>query len=85
MAVTWKVSDSVFQHIDVLELDKENEFALGKTLKIGGRWSYTDLDELIFNHVKAMARKVEEMMQHEKYQSGTKAETGKHHCMLMTA
>ena len=76
LAVTWKVSDNVYQHIDVLELDKENEFSVGKTLKVGGRYSYSDLDELIVNHVKAMARKVDEMMQHEKYQGGSKADTG---------
>ena len=76
LAVTWKVSDSIYQHIDVLELDKENEFSVGKVLKIGGKNSYSDLDELIVNHVKAMARKVDELMQHEKYQSGTKADTG---------
>ena len=76
LAVTWKVSDSVYQHIDVLELDKDNEFAVGRTLKIGGRWTYTDLDELIVNHIKAMSRKVDEMMLHEKYQNGTRADTG---------
>ncbi|MCJ1290843.1 Transcription elongation factor spt6 [Xylographa carneopallida] len=75
LAVTWKVSDNVYQHIDVLELDKESEFSVGKTLKIGGRYSYSDLDELIVNHVKAMARKVDEMMLHEKYQNGSKADT----------
>lgn len=77
LAVTWKVSDGVFQHIDVLEMDKENEFALGKTLKIAGRYTYSDLDELIVLHVKAMAKKVDEMMTHEKYQNGSKAEVGK--------
>ena len=76
LAVTWKVSDNVYQHIDVLELDKENEFSVGKTLRIGGRYSYSDLDELIVNHVKAMARKVDEMMLHEKYQNFSKADTG---------
>ena len=76
LAVTWKVSDNIYQHIDVLELDKENEFSVGRTLRIGGRFSYSDLDELIVNHVKAMARKVDEMMQHEKYQSLSKADTG---------
>ncbi|KKY27329.1 putative transcription elongation factor spt6 [Phaeomoniella chlamydospora] len=75
LAVTWKVSDGVFQHIDVLELDKENDFALGKTLKIGGRYTYSDLDELIVLHVKAMAKKVDEMMTNEKYQNGSKADT----------
>ena len=76
LAVTWKVSDSVYQHIDVLELDKDNEFSVGRTLKIGGRFTYSDLDELIVNHVKAMARKVDEMMLHEKYQNGSKSDTG---------
>lgn len=76
IAITWKVSDNVYQHIDVLELDKENEFSVGKTLKIGGKYVYSDLDELIVNHIKAMARKVDEITLHEKYQSGTKAETG---------
>lgn len=77
LAVTWKVANGVYQHIDVLELEKANEFAVGKKLLIGGKYNYTDLDELIVDHVKAMARKVDEMMQHEKFQSGTKAETGK--------
>ncbi|KAF2841910.1 transcription elongation factor spt6 [Patellaria atrata CBS 101060] len=75
LAVTWKVSDNVYQHIDVLELDKDNEFSVGKTLKIGGKYTYSDLDELIANHVKAMAKKVDEMMEDEKYQNGSKAQT----------
>ncbi|KAK4996112.1 Transcription elongation factor spt6 [Elasticomyces elasticus] len=75
LAVTWKVSDNIYQHIDVLELDKENEFSVGKTLKIGGKYTYSDLDELIVNHVKAMAKKVDEMMGDERYQSGTRALT----------
>lgn len=76
LAVTWKVSDNIYQHIDVLELDKSSQFSSGGTLKIGGKYTYTDLDELIVNHVKAMAKKVDEMMLHEKYQNGSKAETG---------
>ncbi|WPH01503.1 transcription elongation factor SPT6 [Acrodontium crateriforme] len=75
LAVTWKVHDGVYQHIDVLELDKENEFTVGKTLKIGGKYSYSDLDELIVLHVQAMAKKVEEMMGDERYQSGTRQQT----------
>ncbi|KAI9928030.1 hypothetical protein ASPWEDRAFT_173677 [Aspergillus wentii DTO 134E9] len=77
LAVTWKVANGIFQHIDVLELDKENEFSVGRTLKVGGRYTYSDLDDLIFNHVKAMAKKVDEMMLHEKYNEGTKEETDK--------
>ncbi|KAH0835358.1 hypothetical protein AYO21_01575 [Fonsecaea monophora] len=73
LAVTWKVADGIFQHIDVLELDKENEFSLGRTLRIGGRYNYSDLDELIVLHVKAMARKVDEMCNNEKFQNKSKA------------
>ena len=77
LAVTWKVSDNIYQHIDVLELDKTNQLTGGTTLKIGGRYNYSDLDELIVNHVKAMAKKIDEIMLHEKYQNLSKADTGK--------
>jgi transcription elongation factor SPT6 len=77
LAVTWKVSDGIYQHIDVLELDKETEFSVGRTLKIGGKYTYSDLDELIVNHVQAMAKKVDEIMMHEKYHEGTKSDTGR--------
>lgn len=76
LAVTWKVADNVYQHIDVLEMQKENEFAVGKLLRVG-KYTYSDLDELIVEHVKAMARKVEEMMRHDKYQGRSRVETGK--------
>lgn len=32
IAITWKVHDGIYHHIDVLELDKDNEFSVGKTL-----------------------------------------------------
>ncbi|KAG0154819.1 hypothetical protein PDIDSM_389 [Penicillium digitatum] len=75
LAVTWKVAQGVYQHIDVLELDKENEFSVGRVLKVGGRYTYSDLDDLIVNHVNAMAKKVSEMILHEKFQEGSKTET----------
>ena len=78
LAVTWKVADGVYQHIDVLELQKENEFTVGKVLRVGSKYSYSDLDELIVDHVKAMAKKVEELMQHEKFQKGSRADLGKY-------
>lgn len=76
LAVTWKVAHGVYQHIDVLELDKENEFSVGRVLKVAGKYTYSDLDDLIVNHVKNMAKKVDEMMLNEKFQDGSKAETG---------
>ena len=38
---------------------------------------YADLDELIVNHIQAMARKVEELMAHEKFKAGSEDELRK--------
>lgn len=78
LAVTWKIANDVFQHIDVLELDKENEFSVGRTLKVGGKYTYSDLDELIVLHVQAMSKKVDEMTSDDRYQNGNKQQAGKH-------
>lgn len=76
LVVTWKVSDQIYQHIDVLELDKPNEYALGRTLQIG-QYRYSDLDELIIMHVQSMARKVDEMGTCEKFQKGNRKDVEK--------
>lgn len=76
LAITWKVADNVFQHIDVLELDKENEMSVGKTLRISGRYSYSDLDDLIVNHIESMAKKVTEMTADGSWQNKSLPETG---------
>ncbi|KAF8420790.1 SH2 domain-containing protein [Tirmania nivea] len=72
IAITWKIADGIYQHVDVLELDKENEFTVGKLLRVMGKYIYTDLDELMHLHIKAMARKVDEMVAHDKFQEGTR-------------
>ncbi|KAF2792685.1 transcription elongation factor spt6 [Melanomma pulvis-pyrius CBS 109.77] len=74
LAVTWKVADNSYQHIDVLELGKETEYSLGKQLRVG-KHTYSDLDELIVNHVEAMSKKVTEMMKDERFQTGGKEST----------
>ncbi|PWN28109.1 hypothetical protein BDZ90DRAFT_274452 [Jaminaea rosea] len=66
LAVTWKVDENVYQHLDVLELEKENEYSLGRILRVMNV-TYNDLDELIVNHVNPMAKMVEMMVNHEKY------------------
>lgn len=40
--------------------------------------TYADLDELIVNHVQAMARRVEELMAHEKFKQGPEDELRKY-------
>ncbi|CEH12620.1 Transcription elongation factor SPT6 [Ceraceosorus bombacis] len=68
LAVTWKVAPGVFQHVDVLELDKENEYELGRTLRVGNMGSYSDIDELLVGHIAPMAAMVRQLLHHEKYQ-----------------
>ncbi|ANB15993.1 chromatin-remodeling histone chaperone SPT6 [Sugiyamaella lignohabitans] len=76
IAITWKISEMLFQHLDVVELDKPNEYSLGRTLQVG-KSRYSDLDELIIMHVQAMARKVDEMVASDKFQKGSRAEVEK--------
>ena len=44
---------------------------VGSHLVVDSTHVYADLDELIVNHVQATARRVEELMAHEKYKHGT--------------
>lgn len=54
LTITWKVSDNIYQHIDVKEQGKTNAFSLGKSLWIGNE-EFEDLDEIIARHVNPMA------------------------------
>ena len=76
IAITWKVGDMLYQHIDVLEIGKTNEYSLGRTLQVG-KDKYSDLDELIIMHIQAMARKVDEMVASDKFQKGSRADVEK--------
>ncbi|KAF7294872.1 Transcription elongation factor Spt6 [Mycena indigotica] len=69
LAVTWKVEDQLYQHIDVTEVNDPR--AYGPQYIIDSAHTYSDLDELIVNHVQAMARKVEELMAHDRYKAGS--------------
>ncbi|KAF8964059.1 transcription elongation factor SPT6 [Flammula alnicola] len=75
LAVTWKVDDKLYQHIDVTELNADpTGQTVGGQLIVDATHTYSDLDELIVNHVQAMARRVEELMAHEKYKHGSEDE-----------
>jgi len=39
LTLTWKVDEDIYQHVDVKEEDKPNEFSLGRTLMIGNEVS----------------------------------------------
>ena len=57
---------------DVVELNADpTGQIIGSKLIVDGTHQFSDLDEVIVNHVQAMARKVEELMMHEKFKAGT--------------
>eukprot|EP01135_Chromosphaera_perkinsii_P004003 Nk52_evm16s266 gene=Nk52_evmTU16s266 len=73
LTVTWKVSEDLYQHVDVEEREKVNKFSIGQTLMIGDE-RYEDLDEIIARYIQPMASYVQEMKDHDKYRTGTKEE-----------
>lgn len=65
-----------------------NDQTINGELVVDPTHKYADLDELIVNHVQAMARKVEELMAHEKFKHGSEDDLRQleifclSHCML---
>lgn len=66
LTVTWKVTDEIYQHIDVREEGKENAFSLGQSLWIGNE-EFEDLDEIIARHVNPMAAYASELLDFKYY------------------
>ncbi|KAI8609210.1 SH2 domain-containing protein [Chytriomyces sp. MP71] len=74
ICITWKVDEGLFQHIDILETKKENEWTLGKTLVIEGK-KFDDLEEIIAMYVEPMAQHFAEARKHVKYRNEGLEET----------
>ncbi|KAG8759037.1 Transcription elongation factor spt6 [Serendipita sp. 396] len=90
LAVTWKVDRGIYQHIDVLEVPVNiNDPTAGFKYIVDpgheGQREFSDLDELIVIHVKAMARKVEELMAHDKYKHESPVQLANTLTMLVNA
>lgn len=69
LTVTWKVANNLFQHLSIEEVHTN-----AGTEYIVDRKRYSDLDQLIFQHVQAIAKHVNEMCRHPKFREGTLAE-----------
>ncbi|KIY72184.1 hypothetical protein CYLTODRAFT_63573 [Cylindrobasidium torrendii FP15055 ss-10] len=66
LAITWKVDQKLYQHIDATEVNGN--------LEVDPKHVYSDLDDLIVNHVQALARRVEDLMNHERYKARSEDE-----------
>lgn len=65
LTVTWKVANNLFQHLSIEEVPTST----GKEYVVE-RKRYSDLDQLIFQHVQATAKHVTEMCRHPKFREG---------------
>ncbi|KOC62723.1 Transcription elongation factor SPT6 [Habropoda laboriosa] len=68
LTVTWKVTENIYQHIDIREEGKENTFSLGRSLWIGNE-EFEDLDEIIARHINPMSAYVSELLDFKYYKS----------------
>ncbi|KAG0213501.1 Transcription elongation factor spt6 [Mortierella sp. NVP41] len=66
LTVTVKLADDFYKHFDVLEMDKKDDFSLGKLLKIDNS-KYSDLDELLVSHIESIMSKTQDVMSNRKY------------------
>ena len=57
----------------MLELEKENEWTLGKRLQIENR-QFLEIDQILSEHVEPMTRRITDLIQHSKFQRKSKAE-----------
>ncbi|KAJ4498038.1 SH2 domain-containing protein [Lentinula lateritia] len=75
LAVTWKVDDKLYQHIDITEkgYDPTGQ-SVDTQFVVDASHTYIDLDELIVRHVNAMSRRVEDLMAHDRFKPGSEDE-----------
>jgi len=66
LTISWKINNNCYQHIDVLEDKKLNEFSIGKRLLIDGE-EFEDLDEILARYIGALSNYVREIISHKNY------------------
>lgn len=66
LTITWKVANNLFQHLLVQEVNS----GVSKEYMVGHK-RYSDLDQLIFQHIQSIAKKVDEMTRNPKFREGT--------------
>lgn len=76
LAITWKLDKDLFQHVDILEQEKENPLALGKILIVENQ-KYHDLDQIIVEYLQNKVRLLNEITSNEKFKKGTKKDVTK--------
>jgi transcription elongation factor SPT6 len=75
ISITWKVDEQIYQHIDVKEEDKPNDWSLGNRLIIENK-VYTEIDQIIAEFIDPMTRRIALLHESPKYQRKSFIEMG---------
>ncbi|XP_034662685.1 transcription elongation factor SPT6-like [Drosophila subobscura] len=75
LTATWKVTDDTYQHIDVREEGKENDYSLGRRLYIGTD-EYEDLDEIVARYINPMAAAARDLIEYKYYKKNATPANG---------
>jgi transcription elongation factor SPT6 len=67
LALTIKLDEDIFSHVDVEEIDKPSDYQLGAKLRVAGKYVYNDLDEIVVHYVMPVMRMLEQAERHEKW------------------
>ncbi|KAI1729035.1 SH2 domain-containing protein [Ditylenchus destructor] len=73
LTVTWKVTDDIYQHINIREEKKAKVFDIGKVLYINDE-AFEDLDEIIARHIQPMAGFARDIMSYKYYMENVNSE-----------
>jgi len=76
LTVSWKVTENIYQHIDVIEQDKQNHFSLGKKLWIGNQ-EFEDLDEILARYISPLAANARQILEYKYYKESVMGDKNK--------
>jgi transcription elongation factor SPT6 len=76
LSLHWLVREGFTKIIEIQEEDKDNDASIGNTLKIKND-TYGSIDELLARYVGPMNDRVEELLEHRKFENKSEAEVDK--------
>jgi transcription elongation factor SPT6 len=68
LTLTWKVYKDIYQHVDIIEEKKMNQFSIGKRLIIEGE-EYEDLDEILARYVHPIGNYTRECINYKYFRA----------------
>jgi transcription elongation factor SPT6 len=77
LSLSWKFAADVYVHIEIEEMDKPNNWSLGKKLKIADE-TFDDLDDIMANFVDPLVNYAESIVTHRRFKGGRRDEINTH-------